>query len=308
MRILVGLDGADAFDNPSGAEVFPEAGDRGYGAVFDFGCGCGRVARQLIQQGPPPQRYLGIDLHAGMVEWCSQHLSPRADRFEFVHHDVFNVGLNPGPAKPDFLPLPAKDRSFDLVVASSVFTHVVEPVALRYLSECARILEPDGMMVTTWFLFDKRFFPMMHEQQNALYINPDDPTNAVIFDRAWLYAALDAVGLVIGSAEPPGFRGHQWTLRLQPAASCRAPVVELPADTAPMGSVVPMTSTVAPALVGQPRWRMAEDARVTLDEYVASLEIARDCAEAYARTLEIARERAEAYARSLENARRQSNW
>ena len=49
---------------------------------------------------------------------------------------------------------------------------------------------PDGVAVTTWFLFDKANFPMMQEFQNALYISDFDPTNAVIFDRTWLSGAL----------------------------------------------------------------------------------------------------------------------
>ena len=45
------------------------------------------------------------------------------------------------------------------------------------------MLRDGGIAVTTFFLFDKAGFPMMQEFQNAPYINLDDPTNAVIFDR-----------------------------------------------------------------------------------------------------------------------------
>ena len=38
------------YDNSSGAEVFSQYGDFDYTSFFDFGCGCGRVARQLMQQ------------------------------------------------------------------------------------------------------------------------------------------------------------------------------------------------------------------------------------------------------------------
>jgi trans-aconitate methyltransferase len=78
MRDLIGGSGPERFDNPIGEPVYDYLPPEAYGAVFDFGCGCGRVARQLIQQQPRPQRYLGVDLHAGMVEWCRRELAPRA--------------------------------------------------------------------------------------------------------------------------------------------------------------------------------------------------------------------------------------
>jgi hypothetical protein len=90
--------------------------------VFDFGCGCGRIARQLMQQSPRPQRYVGIDLHRGMIEWCRENLAPHAPGFEFQHHDVFNPGLNPGTdmRPPRTRPFPVGDRAFTLVNAWSV--------------------------------------------------------------------------------------------------------------------------------------------------------------------------------------------
>jgi SAM-dependent methyltransferase len=95
-RALVGPADVAAFENPSGNLVFPYLDRSAYRSVFDFGCGCGRVARQLIQQREQPERYLGIDLHAGMIRWCQENLTPRAPQFEFMHHDVFDDSFNPG--------------------------------------------------------------------------------------------------------------------------------------------------------------------------------------------------------------------
>jgi SAM-dependent methyltransferase len=248
MRALVGLTDPALFDNPNGANVLPEAGERAYGAVFDFGCGCGRHARKLIQQQPQPERYVGIDLHAGMIRWCNEKLAPLAPQFRFLHHDVYNAGLNPASraAMADF---PVEDHAFDVVVAHSVFTHVVEEAALHYLAECARVLRPGGTLVSTWFLFDKQPFPMMQPFQNALYINSNDPTNAVIFDRAWLGAATAEAGLVMTEVWPPAIRGFHWQIRFEPAATATA-AVELPEDTAPLGSMPPPVPTVPAHTIG----------------------------------------------------------
>ncbi|HLI14609.1 MAG TPA: class I SAM-dependent methyltransferase [Acidimicrobiales bacterium] len=250
MRRLVGVEDPAFFDNPDGAPALPEAGELAFGSVFDFGCGCGRIARRLIQQEPQPRSYLGIDLHAGMVRWCQEHLTPLAPQFRFLHHDVHNIGLNPRADGRDFLPFPAGDGEFDLVVAHSVFTHVLESSALAYLRECARILDPDGLVLSTWFLFDKRLFPMMQPFQNALYINEVDPTNAVIFDRAWFERVVEEAGLVVTGVVPPAVRGFAWTISLRRPGAGRV-AVPLPEDDAPLGHLPPPVPTVPAYTIGR---------------------------------------------------------
>jgi SAM-dependent methyltransferase len=233
LRVLVGQDDPAAFDNASRESVFgfpPEAYER----VLDFGCGCGRVARQLMQQHPQPAEYRGFDLHSDSIEWCQSHLTPVAPQFTFAHHDVANRGLNPGAEKPLTLPLPAPDGWASLVLAISVFTHLTEPQAVHYLTELARCLDSRGSLHTTWFLFDKSDFPMMQEFQNALYINLDDPTNAVIYDWRWVSDQIAERGLKLVRAEPPEIRGFHWWLTFARADDPRPPV-DLPADTAPRG-------------------------------------------------------------------------
>jgi SAM-dependent methyltransferase len=249
MRQLIGLTDEAAFDNPTGTSVVPNIAVDYYNSVFDFGCGCGRIARKLLQQKPRPRRYLGIDLHAGMVNWCQQNLSPYDRAFEFQHHDIFNAGFNPDPRKPKFLDLPASDRSFSLILAWSVFTHLTQSQAEHYLKETARILRDDGILVSTWFLFEKRYFPMMQDFQNALYINESDLCNAVVFDREWLELILSRLGLNVIHVVPPAVRGFQWEIHVAHASSGRERVV-LPTDNAPFGRVPPPVLTRDPSLVG----------------------------------------------------------
>lgn len=238
MRELVGLTDPAMFDNPTGEAVYPYLPAHAYEAVFDFGCGCGRVARQLIQQRPRPGRYLGIDVHRGMIAWCRENLAPLAPGFEFLHHDVHSLGLNPGDGKPDRATFPGPDDSFTLVQAVSIFTHLTESQAVFYLREAARILRPGGVLHSTWFLFDKREFPMMQDFQNALYINHIDPTNAVIFDRDWLRREAAAAGLKIYQVMPPSFRGFHWYLLMGPSRPDLQEVA-IPDDESPIGREPP---------------------------------------------------------------------
>lgn len=249
MRQLVGPTDPAFFDNLAGAAIAPDIPPDLYESVFDFGCGCGRLARQLLQQDPMPRRYLGIDLHRGMIEWCQRELTAICPSFQFRHHDVFNSGFNPGAGKPMQARFPAADHSFNLIFSWSVFTHILEDQAGFYLGEARRVLHPTGLLVSTWFLFDRRYFPMLQHDQNALYINPTDPTNAVIFDRNWLETTLAANGLGIVHATPPAVRGYHWLLHIAPLVSDR-PTIPLPPDQAPFGHFAPPVIPTDPAQIG----------------------------------------------------------
>jgi SAM-dependent methyltransferase len=212
-RHLVGPTEPEAFDDPSARLQFERLPPGAYASVFDFGCGCGRLARQLMLLGRIPLSYTGIDPHKGMIEWCRDNISARLPQFQFKHHDVFQEFMNPD-GRFEEVPLPAETGSVSLFLAWSVFTHLLPVDTEYYLRELARVLAPDGIALTTWFMFDKRDFPMMQEFQNALYISDFDPTNAVIFDRRWLERTIDEAGLEIVSRTEPVVPGHQWAMQL----------------------------------------------------------------------------------------------
>jgi len=225
LRQQIGVTDLTDYDNPSGRLIYnafppgqplrlpPEA----YTAVFDFGCGCGRLTRQLLQQHPRPLLYVGIDLNREMVAWCNDNLAPLAPHYHFFHHDVYNFRFNKGDEKPDRLPFPVSDNDFTLLIAQNVFTELTESQAVHYLHEAARVLSPGGMLVSTWFLFDKREYPMMSVAENALYINDRDPSVAVIFDRQWLEATAAAIGLQITTLISPRKRGLESLIVMTPA-------------------------------------------------------------------------------------------
>jgi SAM-dependent methyltransferase len=168
-----------------------------------------------------------------MIKWCEENLKPLDDGFEFFHHDVYHSGFNPD-SREQALPFPVEDHSFGLVLAWSVFTHLVQDQAIFYLKEVARILADGGTLISTWFTFDKQGFPMMQDHQNALYINIYDPGNAVIYDRAWLKSLVAEAGLGIVKIEPPSIRGFWWLIQMTNSTSGLADV-EFPPDLAPTG-------------------------------------------------------------------------
>jgi len=249
MRELVGPTQLDAFDNPSGRPVYDYLEPSAYERVFDFGCGCGRVARQMALQDPRPGMYVGIDLHPGMIRWCQRNLQPVVPNFTFFHHDIYHVRFNPVAGKPPTAPFPVEDGQFTLVNALSVFTHLTQEHAVHYLRECARILRPDGVLHASWFFFDKRDYPMLHEHDNVLYVSYEDPGAAVIFDRDWVVNTAREIGLRVCKVVPPSIRGHQWAVIMTRRTDVEE--AEFPPDLAPRGwAAPPMGSRPDSAAIG----------------------------------------------------------
>jgi SAM-dependent methyltransferase len=218
MRGRVGPTDPQAFDNPSGTPIYDTFGlplDT-YDAVFDFGCGCGRQARQLLQQTPRPRRYVGIDAHRVMVEWCRANLSPIDRNFQFHHHDVYSPSYAPENSLRLAERFPVEDRAFSLVLAHSVFTHLYQAQSDYYLHEVARILRPGGLAFTSWFFFDRTSFPFLGEGRSCLFIDEAAPSEAVIYDRGWFVEAVRRAGLSVWRTEPPAVAGHHWSVFLTP--------------------------------------------------------------------------------------------
>ncbi len=235
LRSWVGPTDEARYDNPSGGLVYAHIPVDNYRSVLDFGCGCGRVARQLIQQRPRPQRYIGLDVHPGAIAWANENLSPAAPGFSFVHLDVHDPLVNQDEQKPDVLPFPAPDESVTLVDALSIFTHIVERDLPYYLGEVARVLHPDGLVNAGFFLFEKSDFPALGPQHNALYGDAAYPKSAVFYDHGWLERTLEDSGLgVVEIAQRPQVRGYQWLFVLGHRKGDRE-ILSLPRDDGERG-------------------------------------------------------------------------
>ena len=194
----------DSFEVPQGA----------YESVFDFGCGCGRQARQLLQQTLRPRRYIGIDVNPALIDWCRENLTPVDSNFKFLHHDVYSPWYAPGNSLRLSQPFPAEDASVSLLVGTSVFTHLSRPQVEYYLGELARVLRPDGIAYTTWFFFDRASIPCVPELY-SLYTSEIDFGQAVLFDREWFLAMIRSLGLAVRQTVPPGIPGFQWIVFLE---------------------------------------------------------------------------------------------
>ena len=99
--------------------------------ILDFGCGVGRMIRWLAEEAEA-QPVWGVDIEVPAIRWAQQHLSP-----------PFNFSTC------TTLPhLPFEDRTFGLVYAGSVFSHI-EDLADAWLLELRRITRPGGHLYLT---------------------------------------------------------------------------------------------------------------------------------------------------------------
>jgi SAM-dependent methyltransferase len=190
--------------------------------VLDIGCGIGRMARPLtgflgVGGGGV---YDGFDVNPDGIAWCAQHYESDHPNFTFVVADLFNSRYNPaGTQSAAQFTFPYADGRFDFALATSVFTHLLEGEAERYLAEAARTLALGGRLFATWFLLDDGSRAALAAGRAALafpepdahvsLLDEDVPEEAVAFDRAWLTDALRPHGLTLTSVHEGGWRGER---------------------------------------------------------------------------------------------------
>jgi len=118
--------------------------------VMDMGCGCGKDARNFVYH-PYVKKYIGFDVYKPNIDWCQESLVPRSEgRFEFHHVDVYSKSYNPqGAVQATEVVFPAGDGEVHLAFGVSLFTHLLEADARRYLQEVRRVLAPGGLFLPT---------------------------------------------------------------------------------------------------------------------------------------------------------------
>ena len=173
--------------------------------VLDFGCGPGSLVPLLRDRVGPEGRYLGLDVHGPSIAWCAEAYA-EDPRFAFRT-------LAGGT-------WPAATAAWDLVVAKSVFTHLLEPEARGAMAEIRRCLAPGGRALVTAFCFDGERFAAA-ELPWFGHSGPDGalrwrravrPTAAIAYDRSRFEGLCEKSELAVerfvtgyfpGGAAPP---------------------------------------------------------------------------------------------------------
>lgn len=183
--------------------------------VLDVGSGTGRMARPLtryLSNGG----YEGIDIVAASIQWCQRTYSRRYPNFHFQWSDIFNQHYNPlGKQQASEYRFPFENSSFDFVLLTSVFTHLL-PAALRnYLSEVARVLKPGGRSFITCYLLNPEARGLIDEGRSCEKFRFDfdgcrietaeNPEHIVAYDEDTILKSYGKCGLKLLA---PAYHGN----------------------------------------------------------------------------------------------------
>jgi len=201
----------------SGSEVVPfyrdVLGIEPDAAILDVGSGIGRKTIPLLDYLDDRGTYIGIDVDADLVDWCTRHISTRNPRFSFVPVSIHNSFYNPkGALRPERFTFPFPDDAFDAVVLWSVFTHLYPGTIEHYLREIRRVLKPGGRLGASFFVLDdhafaeidagRTLYPVQHRMDGYWTSNPTMPEDLIAVERDWLEGALERAGLRLDELRP----------------------------------------------------------------------------------------------------------
>lgn len=155
--------------------------------ILDIGSGIGRIATAL-HRAKRDVRYAGFDIVKYGVLWCKKKLS-ESEGYHFTHADIFNPFYNPrGRIDPCAYSFPYADNSFDLLIAVSVYTHLLEQETRAYFKQSMRVMDRGGKAYFTTFLIedaipDQAHFAFNHQIGAAYVERIEEPEMAVGYTR-----------------------------------------------------------------------------------------------------------------------------
>lgn len=203
--------------------------------LLDVGCGSGRVALALVDYLSPEGGYVGFDVSSRAIAWCQQNIESRYPNFRFQHVDALSPAYNPGGRlAPEATVFPCDDASIDIVLLSSVFTHLLPSAMEAYARETARVLRPGGRCLISYFLMDAEaeeavaagstIFDFRYRIGPAITFAPANPTEGVAYTEDFAFGVLRNADLEIEQVRRGTWRSvrsyeveHDWLAARKPS-------------------------------------------------------------------------------------------
>jgi SAM-dependent methyltransferase len=152
--------------------------------VLDIGCGIGRMAIPLTKYLSSAGSYQGLDIRPAAIRWCRDHITARHPNFRFDCVELSNtLYARRAAGDPAQFEFPYPTGSFDFVIATSLFTHMLPSGTSNYLEEINRVLRPGGRAFTTWFVLNEATMSGAADNVGVLRFEVDRGDYAVDSER-----------------------------------------------------------------------------------------------------------------------------
>lgn len=113
--------------------------------IFEFGCGTGRLADQLLTDHlPQTSEYIGVDISSTMVTLAQAKLATFGDKVQVIE--------TKGTPQIDY-----PEASFDRFVSTYVFDLLASTDIQMVLQEAHRILKPGGLLLLAGITYGHTF-------------------------------------------------------------------------------------------------------------------------------------------------------
>jgi SAM-dependent methyltransferase len=152
--------------------------------------------------------YEGFDLYTKGISWSQKNITSKYPNFRFQLVDIYNQFYNPqGKYRAAEFKFPYKDKSFDFIFLTSVFTHMLPADLENYLSEVKRVLKDTGRCFITFFLLNPESMKFIHNRRSAINFafdkgeyrvyREEQPEHAVAYKEEFIKGLFHKYNLVI---------------------------------------------------------------------------------------------------------------